>query len=171
MSDFDRLNALLRYEPETGLFFWRVKRSNFVNAGDAAGYCMRDKNKRTGYIHIGVDSKSLLAHRIAWLLTAGEWPDGSLDHIDQDGTNNSLCNLRIVSNTENCRNKRQCKRNTSGATGVYRHASGRWRARIRIGRRLVSLGCFTDIDAAIDARKSAEILYGFHSNHGKAVVK
>ena len=123
---------------------------------------------RYGYHVGGIDNRMFLAHRVLWAVVHGAWPEGQIDHIDGDGTNNRLSNLRVVSNTENARNAKLSKRNSSGRAGVGLHkASGRWEARIGVGKRKRHLGLFTRFDDACAARAAAEIEYGFHENHGR----
>jgi len=43
----------------------------------------------------------------------------------------------------------------------------RWIAQININGKRKKLGSFTDVESAIQARKDAEIEYGYHVNHGK----
>jgi hypothetical protein len=60
-------------------------------------------------------------------------------------------------------------KNTSGVVGVYWHTKERiWYADIRIEGKKKHLGSFHDFDAAVTARKAAEVAYGFHPNHGSA---
>ena len=50
---------------------------------------------------------------------------GEVDHVDRDGLNNTKCNLRIATRSENCRNRRAPHGKTSKYRGVSRHANGR----------------------------------------------
>ena len=59
------------------------------------------------------------------------------------------------------------KANTSGVTGVcFSKKGNKWFARIRLDGKSKHLGSFADKQDAIEARKDAEIKYGFHPNHG-----
>ncbi|MFU6990820.1 HNH endonuclease signature motif containing protein [Pseudomonas paraeruginosa] len=94
-------------------------------------------------------------------------PDGIIDHIDGNTLNNRISNLRIVDRKENARNMSRSRSNTSGLMGVYwRKDLEVWRATIRPGK-FVSLPSDGTLFDAVCARKSAEIYYGFHENHGR----
>jgi hypothetical protein len=77
------------------------------------------------------------------------------DHIDHDGLNNQIANLRKCTQTQNRANQRRSKNNTSGAKGVRWHPVARkWQARITVKRQELYLGLFlnkTDASAAYDA--------------------
>ncbi|AHN83416.1 HNH endonuclease [Escherichia phage Bp4] len=98
----------------------------------------------------------------------GPIPKGmQIDHLDHNRVNNLLSNFRLVDSRTNTRNQKKRVTNSSGVTGVYWHKRDSiWYAAISDGTRLVSLGTFADKQDAIDARKAAEKLYGYHPNHG-----
>jgi hypothetical protein len=162
----ERLQYLLSYNPETGEFSWLVNRQK-CQAGEIAG-CPQRKADGKVYIRIGIDGEQYSAHRLAWLHTYGEWPENVIDHIDQDSTNNRLRNLRDVTGSENSKNKKAYKNNSSGVAGIhFRNDRQKWRARIKVNGKLIHLGLFELKDDAITARKNAEVKYGFHPNHGR----
>jgi len=159
------LKELLHYDPDTGLFTWTRRISNFVKAGDLAG----GRNQR-GYWKIMIKNKSYAAHRLAFLYMTGEFPAIDTDHINGDKADNRWINIRAVSTMENMQNQKMGKANTSGVVGVGLIAnSPKWKAYIRVSGHYIHLGCFTDKEAAASARKDAEQRYGFHENHGRAV--
>ena len=43
----------------------------------------------------------------------------------------------------------------------------RWKSTIKIDGKSIHLGYHLNFGNAVDARKNAEVLYGFHKNHGK----
>lgn len=63
---------------------------------------------KDGYLKTGVskpESKTLKVHRLVYETFNGEIPDGYvIDHIDANKENNSLNNLRCVTQKENCNN-------------------------------------------------------------------
>lgn len=84
------------------------------------------------------------------------------DHVDGDGLNNQRSNLRISSQTENMHNRRKLIVGTSKYKGVcwYRRER-KWRARIRVNRKLISLGYFaSETDAALAYNRAARKHFG-----------
>jgi hypothetical protein len=168
------LAQLLHYNPETGVLTWLPRGEEWcVSDRDCARWNSRHAGKeaftcvgKLGYKSGSILSRPMKAHRAAWALHYGKWPDGKIDHIDHDKTNNRIDNLRDVSQAENNKNASKRLDNSSGATGVCL-SGGKWRARIDVDGRRVHLGRFACIDDAVAARKNAEILFGFHKNHGK----
>jgi hypothetical protein len=154
---------------EAGVLRWKVKRGRKVRAGDPAGSKIR--NKKNIYCRVRFNGKAYFLHRLIWLITYGEFPSGQIDHIDGDGLNNSLENMRDVSSSENMRNQRLPSTNKSGRCGVVWHSSSlRWRASIYVDRKTIYLGYFDDFNDAVDAREDAERKYGYHANHGRTPV-
>lgn len=136
-----RLRELLHYDPETGIFTWRVDRGPggcAARAGDQAGHL----GKQQGYILIGIDGQLYLAHRLAWLYVHGVWPTKLLDHEDTDRANNRIRNLREATRQFNCENIRTPnKNNKTGLLGVSPHKN-RFAAVIHTNYRKRHLGLF-----------------------------
>lgn len=168
MLTYERANEIFRYDPDTGKIYWKVKPSKRVNinVGDEAGSLSHD-NWNT-YRQIKIDGKLYFAHRIVWLLHYGVWPDDQVDHVDGDGLNNRVENLRDVTNQDNAKNQRMRRNNTSGITGVFWSKSrNKWVAQIRINGKRNHIGRFDDkAEAAEVYRKTADAL-GFTDRHGK----
>lgn len=156
----EQLKEILYYDPETGVFTWKIPRARKMKVGDVAG-CVNSK----GYIMIYYKMRCYISHRLAWLYMTGSYPD-VIDHVDGCKTNNKFRNLRNVTHIDNCRNMGIGKRNTSGIIGVYALNDGQWLASIGFDRANKYLGTFKLKEDAIKARKDAEIKYGFHENHG-----
>lgn len=165
MVTAERARELLSYDPSTGEFRWKVSQGT-KKAGSVAGHEITYPSGKK-YWSVKVEGKEYLAHRLAWLMTRGEFPPEQTDHIDGNGLNNRIDNLRAVSQTENLRNQRKYSNNTSGVSGVSWHKlTQKWMAHIRVNRQRIHLGLFADKSEAIAARKAAEAKYGFHANHG-----
>ncbi len=133
-----RCKELLEYEPLTGAFRWRVARPGRV-AGTPAG----GKDGAKGYIKICVDGVSYPAHRVAWAMVTGSWPDALIDHKNGIVDDNRWSNLRAATAAENARNRKRDRDSTSGHKGAYWDKSiNRWKGGIRVRGKLIYLGVF-----------------------------
>lgn len=144
-----RLCEVLRYDRDTGAFFWIKSTSKKKLVGKIAGNITR------GYWEIAIDGRQYKAHRLAWLYELGRWPVKDIDHINGERADNRFLNLREATRSQNCMNRGYRR-------GVAWHSQmGKWRAYITIKGRQKSLGLFDKKDEAFAARKIAEIkLYG-----------
>lgn len=157
---------LLEYDPVTGVFTWKVSPTNRVKVGAEAGWVQVYGGK--SYLTIQVNGRTYKAHRLAWLVLTGNFPEDQIDHINGQGLDNRSINLRSVSNAENGKNQRKHVTNTSGVTGVYwDKAYAKWMAAIRLNGKRKNLGRFDNFDEAVEARKNAERKLGYHPRHGE----
>lgn len=165
-----RLKERIRYCPESGQFWW-LNRDGITVASRRCG-CVQNLGSAT-YRTIRVDGHLYYAHRLAWLYVHGCAPRAGfeIDHIDGDGCNNAMSNLRVVSSMTNKQNMSRRQDNSSGVTGVSWHRAGRkWMSSVMFCGKSIYLGLFADINDAIAVRKMAEQLLGFHRNHGRAKI-
>jgi len=174
----DYLKSILDYDPESGIFTWIPRDiDSFATALAYAGWSARFSGARAGtigtcgYLSISIGEKSYRAHRLAFLWMEGAFPDLVTDHINGIESDNRWANLRDVTRQENMRNQKRRKNNKSGITGVYfDKASGKWRADITVGGgKKAYLGRFISSSLAAQARRDAEVKYGFHHNHGRVM--
>ena len=144
------VSEYLAYDAETGVFT-RLKTSGVKKAGDRVGVV----NGR--YLQIGVCGKRMRGHQFAWLLTHG-YIAKTIDHINGNGLDNRLENLREVTqqqNIHNCRNPP--KHNTSGFLGVsYYKAGKKFAAHINLNGKKIHLGYFVDPKMAHQAYLTAK---------------
>lgn len=153
----------LEYDPETGDLTWKVTRGPRAQAGDKAS----GSNGRYGTVRFG--GVLQYTHRVAFYLMVGRWPE-QVDHINGNKRDNRWQNLREVTQQENSRNAKKYSTNTSGCTGVRWHKNiQKWGASIRVDSRHHNKGYYKSWWDAVCARKSAEVQYGFHINHGRTV--
>ncbi|WP_034689891.1 HNH endonuclease [Acidovorax sp. MR-S7] len=146
-----RLRHLLDFDACTGVFRWRIKWYR-MNPGDIAG-----TPDGRGYQSIMISRKGYRSHRLAWLHVYGEWPDGDIDHINGDRSDNRITNLRVCTNAENGQNRGLNKNNKSGYVGVSFNAqSGKWQAHIHADGRRHRLGEFSVKEDAASAYARAK---------------
>lgn len=98
----------------------------------------------------------VLEKALGYPLTEGEFPD----HIDGNGLNCTRGNLRKVNKSQNGMNRGAQSNNKTGYKGVSWHKHRKkYRARIFVEGKEISLGYFIEIEDAIKARDDAERLY------------
>jgi hypothetical protein len=150
LIEIGKLRKILSYDPETGVFRWKVYRHATVGIGSIAGTV----NKR-GYVMIGTGGRVYQAHRLAWYYVTGLWPEHEIDHRNHVKTDNRFANLREATKTENNRNRR-FKLGKSGFKGVaYNEQIKKWNARIWQRGRSKILGAFDSAEEAHQAYRAA----------------
>jgi hypothetical protein len=156
------LKEILHYDPETGIFKWLVHKGSRALVGAIAGTI-----KPNGYLHINIDRKTYLNHRLAWLYVHSTWPQYEIDHIDGDKINNRLANLRDATRKQNAENQKLLIINTSGYRGVsWSKREKKWRAELKNDGKKMHLGYYEKLeDAALAARKAREKF--FTHDHGR----
>jgi hypothetical protein len=170
------LRKLLDYNPDTGLLTWNPRplemfKSERIGKGWNSRYANSpalNSRCKKGYCFGSIFKKLQRAHRVSWAIHYGEWPGQVIDHIDGDPANNRIENLRDVSRSQNQRNMKMRKDNTSGVVGVcWDKRARKWQASITLDGRTKGIGNFKSKADAIAARKAAEIDHCFHENHGR----
>ena len=153
-----RLRELLHYDPDTGVFTWRVNVGSRAAAGGHPN--CRDKN---GYVLIRVDKRLYKAHRLAWLYVYGAWPAHGLDHINHIPSDNGIANLRDITHSQNMQNRGATKSSKSGIKGVYwSDYKHKWVAQIRLNYAHYRLGAYATKEAAAAAYKQAALKLHTH---------
>jgi len=150
--DIEELRRFMRYDPETGKLYWKV---------DGLGTITKDREAFTArngrYYRGGFRGVRVYAHVAAWMIYYGVKPRGEIDHINRDGTDNRLCNLRDVTKSGNQHNSSNRLDNKTGICGVkQRKDSGRFEAQIQVGGKRMYLGRYETLTEAVAARKRAE---------------
>ena len=158
-----RLKEILHYDPETGIFTWKVKFCRKICIGDTAGHLMP-----IGYVIIIIKGVKYYAHRLAFIYMNGEPLKNYVDHLNHIKNDNRWVNLREVTRKANSRNQSMRKNNVSGFLGVFWITKDkRWGASIIVDDTPIWLGQYPLIIDAVAARIRANKKYGFHANHGR----
>jgi hypothetical protein len=167
--DIETLHALLALDPATGRLYWKDREPHWFQPGRNSKEieCIRWNTKyagkeafayvtKHGYRSGCILWKYMRAHRVVFAMHYGRWPNGHIDHIDRDPSNNRPENLREASNQQNAFNRKLKATNTSGYRGVS------WNPRLRKFTASISrhgkskhLGVFDDAAEAALARDAA----------------
>lgn len=140
------------FDYQGGNLIWKVKKSGIRNNGNAGHLT------KIGYVTVQINGRAYRAHRVIFLWHHGYLPN-EIDHINRIKNDNSIENLREVSHSENCMNRKLRTDSSSGFAGVYwDNRLNKWRARITINKNRKSLGIFQSFDDAVAARILAENL-------------
>lgn len=144
----EELKENVHYDPLTGVFIWIISNSSCVKIGNVAGGLKND-----GYIHIGINGKQYLAHRLAWLYMTGEMPKEDIDHKNGIKSDNWFDNLRQATHKQNQQNRTKPQsNNTTGYLGViFFKQTGKYAAQISINGKLKYLGYFHTPEEAHEA--------------------
>ncbi len=157
--DHEMLVRLLDYEPETGIFRWKISTSNRVSIGSVAGY-----EEPRGYIIISVGGVRYSGHRLALFYVNGTWPPEDVDHVNLIKSDNRFANLREATRAENKWNVGVMRTNTSGYKGV-RVRCGKAEAQICIHGKQHYLGTFDSPEKAHQAYVEASRRW--HGEYGR----
>jgi hypothetical protein len=90
----DRVRELFRYEPDTGLFYWRVDRNNGIKAGTQTLRLSKRKNKQPRAL-LFFDMQEFKAQDVAWAYINGEWPNGVVRPKNGITTDLRISNLYV----------------------------------------------------------------------------
>ena len=154
----------LSSESESGLV-WNCPRyfrgsPNFSRVGKPVGSIAKGKKNSYWSVGLGGDG-SYLIHRIIWVMLKGSVESkNDIDHIDGDGLNNKINNLRCVSKTINSRNSRKRSDNKTGKNGVSQTTTktgGGHQANV------------IDIDGKRHSKFFSDTKYGFEESFNLAV--
>lgn len=145
-----RLRSILSYDPETGVFRWKVRTAYCTVVGEVAG-----STSGAGYAKIQIDGVTWQGHRLAWLYMRGRLPR-QIDHENLVKSDNRFSNLRAATGSENTANQPKRKDTSSRFKGVtWNKNCGRWQASIKVRGRNLYLGLFDEERPAHNAYVAA----------------
>lgn len=163
-----KIEDIYSYDPENGEIRFKIDRHARKVRGQLAGWVKTDDSRLTSYRELRANGKTVKAHRLAWRLFYGDWPVGIIDHINGDGLDNRIKNLREVDKFDSAKNKPIQRNNTSGVVGVnFYKPTGKWVAKISNEGKRITIGYFETIEEAAKARRDKEVELSYHKNHGR----
>ena len=127
-----------------------------MSAGDIAG-CVDHR----GYRFVGLDNRLFLAHRIAWALHYGAWPECDLDHKNMNKGDNRIANLRLAPRARNMANAPANNRNGLPKGCYQLKGRKRYYSQIKTDGGLKRLGYFaTAKEAAAAFQRAHRAIHG-----------
>ena len=164
---YDTIIDLFEYRDNN--LYWKETGGGRGDISKPAG-CI---NAIIGYRVIGIKGKLYRAHRLIYQMFNEQWDitdnsqDNSVDHADNDPSNNSIENLRVATSSQQKANSGEYKNNTSGTTGVsWNKAAGKWKVEVWVNKKYHWGGYFVNKEDAIaKATEMRDQLHGEFANH------
>lgn len=146
----DTLKQVIEFRDGKPYWLIQPRPGNPVDITTPAGSIRPD-----GYRVLKYQGRQILAHRFSYWLAHGDIPK-LVDHMNRVKDDNTPCNLRAATDSQNKQNMDLRKNNTSGIKGVGGFRRG-FRGRIMIGYKEHSK-VFNTLEAAVQWRKEQEKL-------------
>ena len=122
--------ALNLFQYKDGKLFWKVNPVIWRNLQGKEAGSIGSRN----YLNVMFKGKNYKAHRLIWLMHYGDIPSHlTVDHLNRDTSDNRIENLRLATASQQAHN-------TDGKG--YTFVKGRYKARIRINKKLQSIGSY-----------------------------
>jgi hypothetical protein len=120
------------------------------------------------YLRLSIKNKSYFLHRIIFLHQHGYLPK-VIDHIDGNRFNNTIDNLRAVTQQQNCLNSKRRNVSKSGFKNVYLQSGSHnknWVVSVSINGTRTYLGSFKDVELAdLVAQEARDKYHGQYARH------
>lgn len=159
----EKLKELLDYNPETGVFTWKINQNkeNCNCKGSIAGF-----ENPNGYCQIAIYQAGkynfYYVHELVWLWVKGIFPKNGIDHINFNTKDNSFFNLRDAHRMANVRYNVINPANFPNIIGVnWKKKNNYWQAGITINRKYKNLGRFFNFEEAVCIRFAVEQCLNF----------
>ncbi len=140
-KDFKEFCKKVIWDKKSGCFRWR--KGFRVHLTHLVGKPVGTYNAKS-YLRIDFKGISYAGHRIIWRYHKGNWPKGTIDHIDGNTRNNRVDNLRDISLRDNCLNKKIHRdgKIPGARFRVMKYSKKPWVSEIGIGEKTYYLGLF-----------------------------
>jgi hypothetical protein len=144
------------FDYKDGHLYWKITKGQ-KKEGKIAGSLLRKYGNKTDYWRIGINGKNLKAHRLIWIYHYNYLP-AMLDHIDGNGLNNKIENLRPTTPAQNVQNRKISPKNKCGIKGVsWDKNTKKWRAIINAFGKQIYVGRFIELKEAEQAINKARL--------------
>lgn len=156
---FNAIWHSVRYEPGSGRFYriFPQRPQRLITTRDIGGYIT---------IRIAIEGRrwSFKAHRLAWLLVTGAWPDAEIDHRNGRRHDNRWLNLRQATRLQNCHNR--SKNRGTRFKGIRKESESGWAFRVQAAGVSHRRGGFPSAEEALAARRA--VIRELHGDFARA---
>lgn len=148
------------FDYRDGWLFWKRRPvEHFVSPNACNKWGNKMAGKRAGhissdgkYVKITLGKTDFYAQRIIWTWHNGPIPPGfEMDHIDGNGRNNAIENLRLATVGQNAINKSYVRKKKSGLPKGITRDRHLFRARVVLNKKLCYQGWFPTLQEAEQA--------------------
>jgi HNH endonuclease len=130
------------------------------------------RGKKSSYARLRLSGRGageVRMHQAVWRMAGYELPDEmQIDHIDRDGLNNKISNLRLVTHSGNQLNRSLAngaiRKNRTGVAGVSR-SKKRWSVQVATGSGSEYIGHYPDFETAV--RQRDWVMLQIHGDRAK----
>ncbi len=151
----DFIATKLRVDVDQGLAFWvDPSKHHRPLIGESAGCSTLSRNGKRYWV-IRINGVGYKRSHIIHAVKTGVWPTAHIDHVDGDSLNDRGANLRECTHTQNMWNVKAKARANGLPPGVRITTSGKYQARISVGKKSICLGSFADSESASAAYVAA----------------
>ncbi len=146
MLTFEQAIEAFRYCPATGVVRWSIDRGGKVAGSEFV------QGKRT-LIRINISGGKCFAHIVAWMIYYKENPKGIIKHLDGNGLNNRIDNLKLVKRKSRKVKKKLARGKKAGeGPGIHWNTiAHQWEASLEAN----FIGRFDHLEDAVAAREKA----------------
>lgn len=148
------------YNHDTGSLTWLKDSGSNWCKGKVAG------TKAGDYLRVSFKGKRFYVHRLVYLFHHGYLPD-TVDHINGNGSDNRIENLRGCTQAENNLNSKIPKSNTSGVKGVsWNKQHNRYKGIVQYKGKQYFIGYFDNLEeASKNVASKRQELHGLFHRH------
>jgi hypothetical protein len=156
----DQATLLNLFEYKNGKLYWKNCARPLFNGKEAGA------ESGHGYRKVCLYGKQLYAHRIIYMMHHGYSPK-TIDHIDGNGANNAIENLREATTSQNMMNSLFKKKTYSGCRNVsYNKARQKWCVYIKVQGKPIFCGSYKDLELAdLVAQEARNLYFGQFARH------
>lgn len=154
----DQLNHLFEYKENN--LYWKNP-IHKRNLGKVVGF-----DSGNGYKRVDINGKQYSVHRIVFYMHHKYLPK-IIDHIDGNGKNNAIENLREATSSQNMMNSLLKKKPFSGCRNVsYNKTRQKYCVYIKVQGRSIFCGTYKDLELAdLVAQEARNLYFGQFARH------